>query len=190
MIGVVRKLNKRVILEILPPYKINTVNFAINYNCCQLKTGNLTRRSSGGGRMRALVADNSCNMVKFLRIYHKLSRYGYLNSVLKGTVVERVKKLGRLNKKQLAHKAKKTRKPKRRQTFKTRTKPYQLLLTNTKAIKRRGGDHFIKFDKHRVVVFSDPIRFGPAGKSTMVPVLVGTRFFTPLCRELRQTPDL
>lgn len=51
----------------------------------------------------------------------------------------------------------------------------------------RNDGSYIKFDSNRVLTFSEPTRYGPAGKSTIIPNFLGTRVFGPVCKELRAT---
>jgi large subunit ribosomal protein L14 len=88
------------------------------------------------------------------------------------------------NKKVLAKKVKKKRKQKSKKV-KPYIRPYLTLLVALKKSTNRRDGSYIKFDQNRVLTFSEPTRFGPAGKSTMVPNFLGSRVFGPVCRELR-----
>lgn len=90
------------------------------------------------------------------------------------------------NKKILTKKVKKKRKQKSKKS-KPYVRPYLTLLVSVKKSTNRKDGSYIKFDKNRVLTFSEPTRYGPAGKSTMVPNFLGTRVFGPVCKELRVT---
>lgn len=88
------------------------------------------------------------------------------------------------NKKILAKKVKKKRKQKSKKS-KPYIRPYLTLLVALKNSTNRKDGSYIRFDENRVLTFSEPTRYGPAGKSTMVPNFLGSRVFGPICRELR-----
>lgn len=88
------------------------------------------------------------------------------------------------DKKILAKKVKKKRKQKSKKV-KPNIRPYLTLLVSTKKRMNRKDGSYVKFDENRVLTFSEPTRFGPAGKSTMIPNFLGSRVFGPICRELR-----
>lgn len=88
------------------------------------------------------------------------------------------------DKKVLAKKVKKKRKQKSKKV-KPYIRPYLTLLVSLKKSTNRKNGSYIKFDENRALTFSEPTRYGPAGKSTMVPNFLGTRVFGPICRELR-----
>ena len=90
------------------------------------------------------------------------------------------------NKKILAKKVKKKRKQKSKKS-KPYIRPYLTLLVAIKRSTNRRDGSYIKFDENRVLTFSEPTRYGPAGKSTMVPNFLGSRVFGPICRELRSS---
>lgn len=90
------------------------------------------------------------------------------------------------DKKILAKKVKKKRKQKSKK-IKPNIRPYLTLLVATKKSTNRKDGSYIKFDENRVLTFSEPTRYGPAGKSTMIPNFLGSRVFGPVCRELRST---
>ena len=90
------------------------------------------------------------------------------------------------NKKILAKKVKKKRKQKSKKS-KPYIRPYLTLLVAVKRSTNRKDGSYIKFDENRVLTFSEPTRYGPAGKSTMVPNFLGSRVFGPICRELRSS---
>jgi large subunit ribosomal protein L14 len=91
-----------------------------------------------------------------------------------------------LNKKILARKVKKKRKQKSKKV-KPYIRPYLALLVAAKRSTNRNDGSYIKFDENRSLTFSEPTRYGPAGKSTMVPNFLGSRVFGPICKELRSS---
>jgi large subunit ribosomal protein L14 len=125
-------------------------------------------------RLRA--ADNSGAVIlKCITIYNGFNRrYARLGEVVGSIVKKREKYSKHLNKKILAKKVKKKRKQKSKK-IKPYIRPYLALLIATKQAKNRRDGSYIKFDENRVLTFSEPTRYGPAGKSTMVPNFFGTR---------------
>jgi large subunit ribosomal protein L14 len=91
--------------------------------------------------------------------------------------------------KTIARKVKKKRKQKSKK-IKVYIRPYRTLLVSVKKPTNRLDGSYIKFDKNRVITFSEPTKFGPAGKTTGIPNFLGTRVFGPVCRELRATKKL
>ena len=89
-------------------------------------------------------------------------------------------------KKILAKKVKKKRKQKSKKV-KPNVRPYLTLLVGLKNRTGRKDGSYIKFDSNSSLTFTEPTRYGPAGKSTMIPNFIGTRVFGPVCRELRIT---
>lgn len=113
-------------------------------------------------------------------------RYAHLGEIV-GSVAK-IRRVYRddLNKKLLAKKVKKKRKQKSKKV-KPYIRPYLTLLVSLRKQTNRLDGSYIKFDENRVLTFSEPTRYGPAGKSTMIPNFLGTRVFGPICRELRAT---
>lgn len=91
-----------------------------------------------------------------------------------------------IDKKILSKKVKKKRKQKSKK-IKPNIRPYLTLLVATKKSTNRHDGSYIKFDENRVLTFSEPTKFGPASKSTMIPNFLGTRIFGPICKEVRST---
>lgn len=132
------------------------------------------------------AADNAGAVIfKCITIFGGFKRrYAYL-----GEMVGSVSKIRRIysnsiNKKILSKKVKKKRKQKSKKV-KPYVRPYLTLLVAAKNNTNRLDGSYIRFDENRVLTFSEPTRYGPAGKSTMVPNFLGTRVFGPVCRELR-----
>jgi large subunit ribosomal protein L14 len=137
---------------------------------------------------KVLAADNAGAIsFKCITIYGGFRRrYARLGEMV-GTVshLRRVYS-SHINKKILARKVKKKRKQKSKK-IKPYVRPYLSLLVGLKRSSNRKDGSYIKFDENRSLTFSEPTKYGPAGKSTMVPNFLGTRIFGPICRELRYT---
>ena len=91
-----------------------------------------------------------------------------------------------INKKILAKKVRKKRKQKSKK-IKPNVRPYLTLLVGLRRWTSRQDGSYIRFDSNNSLTFTEPTRYGPAGKSTMIPNFIGTRVFGPVCRELRIT---
>jgi len=89
-----------------------------------------------------------------------------------------------MDKRILSKKVKKKRKQKSKK-IKPYIRPYLTLIVATKKQTNRKNGSYIKFDENRTLTFTEPKRFGPAGKSTMIPDFLGTRITGPICKELR-----
>jgi large subunit ribosomal protein L14 len=108
-----------------------------------------------------------------------------------GEMVGSISKLRRIyntdmNKKILDKKVKKKRKANSKKD-KAKLRPYLTLLVAIKKRTNRRDGSYIKFDENRALTFTDPTKFGPAGKSTMIPNFLGSRVFGPICREIRSS---
>jgi large subunit ribosomal protein L14 len=134
-------------------------------------------------------ADNAgAILFKCIKIFGGCGRrYAKLGEMVGSiSVSRRVYNILKMNKKIFAKKVKKKRKQKSKK-IKPNIRPYLTLLISTKKSTNRNDGSYIKFDNNRVLTFSEPTRFGPAGKSTMIPNFLGTRVFGPVCKELRKT---
>ena len=49
---------------------------------------------------------------------------------------------------------------------------------------------YIKSNLNRAFTFTEPTRFGPAGKTENIPNFMGTKCFSPACLELVKTPKI
>jgi large subunit ribosomal protein L14 len=112
-------------------------------------------------------------------------RYARINEMIGAISIKRRKYDTSLNKKFLNKKVKKKRKPKRKQLHKITVKPYEVLIVATRKSNQRLNGSTIRFDENRGLTFTEPTKFGPAGKSTMIPNFMGTAVFGPVCLELR-----
>jgi large subunit ribosomal protein L14 len=111
-------------------------------------------------------------------------RYAYLGEMVGSVAQLRRVYSANTDKKILSKKVKKKRKQKSKKV-KPNIRPYLTLLVATKKSTNRKDGSYIKFDENRALTFSEPTRYGPAGKSTMIPNFLGSRVFGPVCRELR-----
>lgn len=132
------------------------------------------------------AADNSGAVtLKCITVYGGFRRrYSYLGELV-GTVAQ-IRRIysASTNKKILIKKVRKKRKQKSKKV-KPYVRPYLSLLVAAKRSTNRNDGSYIKFDENRVLTFSEPTRYGPAGKSTIIPNFLGSRVFGPVCRELR-----
>jgi ribosomal protein L14 len=84
----------------------------------------------------------------------------------------------------LAKKVKKKRKIKARKKKQPNLRPYLALLVALKKSTNRGDGSYIKFDKNYMMTFTEPTKYGPAGKTENIPNFIGTRTFGPVTLEL------
>lgn len=84
----------------------------------------------------------------------------------------------------LAKKVKKKRKIKNKKKKQPNLRPYLGLLVGLKKTTRRSDGSYIKFDKNRMMTFSEPTKFGPAGKTENIPNFLGTKAYGPVTIEL------
>ena len=132
------------------------------------------------------AADNAGALTfKCIRVFGGFKRrYAKLGEMVGSVAQIRRVYSAETDKKILAKKVKKKRKQKSKK-IKPNIRPYLTLLVATKGRMNRKDGSYVKFDENRVLTFSEPTRFGPAGKSTMIPNFLGSRVFGPICRELR-----
>ena len=84
----------------------------------------------------------------------------------------------------LAKKVKKKRKVKNKKKRQPNLRPYLGLLVALKKSTSRRNGCYIKFDENRMFTFTEPTKFGPAGKTENIPNLIGTRIFGPAIMEI------
>jgi ribosomal protein L14 len=84
----------------------------------------------------------------------------------------------------LAKKVKYKRKIKSKKKKQPNMRPYLGLLVALKKATRRKDGTYIKFDDNRAMTFTEPTRFGPAGKTENIPNFIGTKAFGPVCLEI------
>jgi large subunit ribosomal protein L14 len=132
------------------------------------------------------AADNAGALTfKCIRVFGGFKRrYAKLGEMVGSVAQIRRVYSAETDKKILAKKVKKKRKQKSKK-IKPNIRPYLTLLVATRKRMNRKDGSYLKFDENRVLTFSEPTRFGPAGKSTMIPNFLGSRVFGPICRELR-----
>jgi len=136
-----------------------------------------------------LIASDNAGAITFkcIKVFGGYKRrYARLGEVVGSIAVTRRVYDINMDKKILAKKVKKKRKQKSKK-IKPNIRPYLTLLVATKKSTNRKDGSYIKFDENRVLTFSEPTKFGPAGKSTMIPNFLGTRVFGPICKEIRST---
>jgi len=135
-----------------------------------------------------LAADNAGALkFKCIKIFGGYKRrYARLGEVVGSIASARKIYSLQLDKKILSKKVKKKRKQKSKK-IKPNIRPYLTLIVSTKKQTNRLDGSYVKFDKNRAITFSEPTRYGPAGKSTMIPNFLGTRVFGPICREVRSS---
>jgi large subunit ribosomal protein L14 len=134
-----------------------------------------------------LTSADNAGAIKFkcIRIFGGYKRrYAKIGEVVGSIASIRKVYSNETDKKILSKKVKKKRKQKSKK-IKPNIRPYLTLIISTKKQTNRKDGSYIKFDKNRVLTFSEPTRYGPAGKSTMIPNFLGTRVFGPICREVR-----
>ena len=120
-------------------------------------SGGFRRRYAGLGEMVGVVA-------------HSLKSYKH---------TEDKQKLAKL-----AKKVKFKRKIKNKKKKSPNLRPYLALLVGLKKATRRLDGSYIKFDDNRAMTFTEPTKFGPAGKTENIPNFIGTKAFGPVCLEL------
>jgi len=85
----------------------------------------------------------------------------------------------------LSKKVKKKRKIKNKKKKKQpNLRPYLSLIVCTKKATKRKDGSYLKFDENKALTFTEPTKFGPAGKSENIPNFIGTKVFGPVCFEL------
>lgn len=114
-------------------------------------------------------------------------RYAKLGEMV-GVVAHSLKSYRHTNDKQklakLAKKVKFKRKIKNKKKKAPNLRPYLALLVGLRKSTRRPDGSHIKFDDNRAMTFTEPTKFGPAGKTENIPNFIGTKAFGPVCLEL------
>lgn len=90
----------------------------------------------------------------------------------------------------LAKKVKKKRKIQNKKKKQPNLRPYLALLVSLKKTTKRPDGSYIKFDSNRVLTFTEPTKFGPAGKTENIPNFIGTRTIGPVCMELVKNKNI
>jgi large subunit ribosomal protein L14 len=91
-----------------------------------------------------------------------------------------------LGKKALLRKVRKKRKQKSKK-IKEYVRPYETLILALKKRTKRKCGSYLRFDTNKAATFTPPTKFGPHGKSTMIPNFIGTKLFGPVCYEIVRT---
>jgi ribosomal protein L14 len=81
-------------------------------------------------------------------------------------------------------KVKKKRKIKNKKKKQPNLRPYLGLIISLRKSTRRKNGVYIKFDKNKIFTYTEPTKFGPAGKTENIPNFIGTKAFGPACLEL------
>jgi large subunit ribosomal protein L14 len=84
----------------------------------------------------------------------------------------------------LAKKVKYKRKIKNKRKKQPNVRPYLALLVALKKSTRRKDGTYVKFDENRAMTFTEPTKFGPAGKTENIPNFIGTKARGPVSLEL------
>jgi ribosomal protein L14 len=84
----------------------------------------------------------------------------------------------------LAKKMKKKRKIKSKKKRQPNMRPYLGLLIALKKRTKRPDGVYLKFDENRLMTFTEPTKFGPAGKTENIPNFIGTKSTGPAPLEL------
>jgi len=90
----------------------------------------------------------------------------------------------KLKQAKLAKKVKKKRKIKNKKKKQPNLRPYLALLVAIKKSSNRKNGSYIKFDENRIFTFTEPTKFGPAGKTENIPNFIGSKVYGPVCLEL------
>lgn len=90
----------------------------------------------------------------------------------------------------LGRRVKKKRKIKNKKKKQPNLRPYLGLLIALKKITKRANLEYIKFDFNRMFTFSEPVKFGPAGKTDNNPIFFCTKAYSPSCLEMVRTPKI
>jgi len=127
-------------------------------------------------------------LLKCIKIFHGYARrYARL-----GEMVSSVSKTRKAYKKQtdkaklakLSKKVKKKRKIKNKKKKQPNLRPYLSLLVGLKKITIRKDGTMVQWDKNISVTLTEPVKFGPAGKTENIPNVIGTKVKGPVCMEL------
>ena len=134
-------------------------------------------------------ADNAGGILyKCITIFKGFSRrYARLGELV-GTVTKSRKSYRETSNKQkllkLSKKVKKKRKIKPKKKRQPNLRPYlSLLVALKKSTSRRDGS-YLTFDENRAMTFSEPTKFGPAGKTENIPNFLGTKAYGPVTLEV------
>ncbi len=84
----------------------------------------------------------------------------------------------------VAKKVKKKRKIKNKKKKQPNLRPYLGLLVALKKSTKRANGTYVKFDENRMFTFTEPTKFGPAGKTENIPNLIATKVFGPVSLEI------
>jgi len=114
----------------------------------------------------------------------RYARLGELVGIVSYTRKVYRKETDKLKISKLVKKVKKKRKIKNKKKKQPNLRPYLGLLVSLKKSTGRIDGSYIKFDNNSVLTFTEPTKFGPAGKTENIPNFIGTKTFGPVCIEL------
>jgi len=114
----------------------------------------------------------------------KYARLGELIGVVSHTRKVYKKETDKLKIAKLIKKVKKKRKIKSKKKKQPNLRPYLGLIVNLKKSTKRLDGSYLKFDSNSILTFTEPTKFGPAGKTENIPNFIGTKIFGPVCLEL------
>lgn len=144
---------------------------------------------------RLKAADNAGGILfKTIHIFNGFNRrYAGLGEMV--GVVSSTRKVYKheTNKQKLAKLAKKVKKKRKIKSKKKRQpnmRPYLGLLVNLKKATNRKTGLYVKFDSNRMMTFTEPTKFGPAGKTENIPNFIGTKTFSPVTLEIVKNKTL
>jgi ribosomal protein L14 len=134
-------------------------------------------------------ADNAGGILfKCTRVFkgfnRKYAKLGELIGAVSRTRKKYRKETNKIKMAKLAKKVKKKRKIKNKKKKQPNLRPYLLLLVALKKSTKRSTGCYIKFDENRILTFTEPTKFGPAGKTENIPNFIGTKVYGPVCLEL------
>jgi len=109
----------------------------------------------------------------------KRKRYSHAKDKQNELLKDRAARISKRVKKKRKIKAKKKRRPNLR--------PYLGLVIALKNKTRRPGGVNIQFDENYVFTFTEPTKFGPAGKTEGIPNFIGTELKAPIVAEVVQS---
>jgi ribosomal protein L14 len=135
------------------------------------------------------TSDNSgANSMKIIHVFGGLRRKYARLSEMVGAVGHSLKRYAPSEdpkvQARIAKKVKKKRKIKAKAKKRPNQRPYLIMINSLKKESKRKDGGYIKFDMNQCVVFTEPTKFGPAGKTENIPNLIGTKFKAPATIEL------
>ena len=130
-------------------------------------------------------ADNAGGILyKCITVFKGFARrYARLGELV-GTIAKSRKSYKETENKQklakLSKKVKKKRKIKAKKKRQPNLRPYLSLLVALRKPTSRKDGAYLTFDENRSMTFSEPTKFGPAGKTENIPNFLGTKAYGPV----------